>query len=89
MRTKSNYEGAGQSAFILPGANADASAATDNRASTFDAAAVAHGMADTMKLNYQKPGKKATTILSPHLETIDYGSMIIVLDNSTTSLPIN
>ena len=41
--------------------------------------------ASEMKLNYQKPGKKATTILSPHLDTIDYGSIIIVLDNSDTS----
>lgn len=40
-------------------------------------------------MNYQKPGKKATTILSPNLETIDYGSIIIVLDNSQTSLPID
>ena len=44
---------------------------------------------DPMKFNYQQPGKKATTILSPHLETISYGSMIIVLDNSQTSLPYN
>lgn len=45
--------------------------------------------ADPMKFNYLQPGKKATTILSPHLETITYGSMIIVLDNSQTSLAYN
>lgn len=44
---------------------------------------------EELKLNYQKPGKKATTILSPHLDTIDYGNIIIVLDNSQTSLNID
>ena len=46
-----------------------------------DSAAAAAGQR-TMTFNtYQQPGKKATTILSPHLETITYGSMTIVLDN--------
>ena len=50
-------------------------------------AGVVSGDRASLKLNYQKPGKKATTILSPHLETIDeYGSMQIVLDNSSTSI---
>ena len=34
-----------------------------------------------MKLNYQQPGKKAATILSPHLETLSTGSIFIELDN--------
>ena len=42
----------------------------------------------SLKLNYQKPGKKATTILSPHLETIETGSMEIILENSSTSMEI-
>jgi len=53
-----------------------------------DSGAIGEGMRDSMKFSYQQPGKKATTILSPHLETITYGSMIIVLDNSATSLPL-
>jgi len=53
-----------------------------------DSSAVAEGKRDTTQFSYQQPGKKATTILSPHLETISYGSMIIVLDNSATSLPL-
>ena len=58
-------------------------------AGQIDADALATGMRDTMKFSsYQQPGKKATTILSSHLETISYGSMIIVLDNLQTSLSI-
>lgn len=53
-----------------------------------DAAAVADGARETMKLNYQQPGKKAATILSPHLETLSTGSIFIELENSQTSLPI-
>lgn len=49
---------------------------------------VVSGDRASLKLNYQKPGKKATTILSPHLETIEFGSMQIVLDNSSTSMEI-
>jgi len=63
--------------------------AGDRASSVFDSSSFANGGSDAMKLNYQRPGKKATTILSPHLETIDYGSMIIVLDNASSSLPIN
>lgn len=47
-----------------------------------DAAAVADGARETMKLNYQQPGKKAATILSPHLETLSTGSIFIELENS-------
>ena len=39
-----------------------------------DREALDAGSRDT--LSYQQPGKKATTILSPHLETISYGSMM-------------
>ena len=39
-------------------------------------------------MTYQQPGKKATTILSPHLETIDFGSMLIVLNDESTSFEI-
>lgn len=42
----------------------------------------------SMKFNYQQPGKKATTILSPHLETIETGSMTIVIEGQQTSLQI-
>ena len=34
-------------------------------------------------------GKKSKTILTPHLEVGSFGSMLIVLDNTTTSHPIN
>lgn len=34
-------------------------------------------------------GKKSKTILTPHLEVGSFGSMLIVLDNTATSHPIN
>lgn len=53
-----------------------------------DPEALATGMRDTMKFSISQPGKQATTILSSHLDTLPSGSMIIVLDNSMTSLSI-
>ena len=38
--------------------------------------------------NFMQPGKKASTILSPHLEALTTGSLLISLDNSSTSHPI-
>ncbi len=54
------------------------------------AAAAGNGDDDGLGLNnYQQPGKKATTILSPHLETLSTGSMFIQLENASQSHPIN
>lgn len=48
-------------------------------------AALNQGKKEQMVFNYQQPGKKATTILSPHLETLPTGSMLIVLDGNNVS----
>ena len=55
------------------------SAGGANRTSSL-APGIVSGDRASLRLNYQQPGKKATTILSPHLETIEYGGMSIVLD---------
>ena len=55
---------------------------------SMDADAAAGGMRESMKFSYQQPGKKASTILSSHLDTVTFGSMFIDLDNATSSLPL-
>ena len=59
-----------------------------NRTASLFPGVVSGTRAMSLGMTYQQPGKKATTILSPHLETIDFGSMLIVLDEESTSFAI-
>lgn len=47
------------------------------------------GLGPSMGSSQGQGGKKAKTILTPHLDIITHGSLLIVLDNNRSSHPVN